>query len=688
MVVAVAFARAAARRALLRSASCAPRVSMSSSAGGGGEQPRQFSLPTADAVKRATFEQAIRIGSSVCAAMQEASTGPPGSPLAAELGPALRAMLSTSDGARGFFSVYLTNPALAVADAELVPRPLVLALNGAPPDAHRALIRMLVASTASWSSHRVLDQEGLARLSALTSARSGALLLALESPRLLDTLLQLRAACRVRASAGKGPRDAEADSDSAEAGLPAPPPVPAGEEAPPTWAQALVTSAKHSPEQLLAIGVALDRLVHQRLAAGDSSWRALPQLQPALASAAAALGGRSGVDVRSFPNGLLQITLARGAQLNALNAAMLGEILDAATSAASPASSVRAVLLRSDDERAFSAGGDVRALTAERQWEGRTAILQLEYAAVAALARLAREMPVVAIADGVAMGAGLGLFMAANRRLVSCSARLGMPECAIGLIPDAATVHHLTALPPGFVGMYCALTGAALGAADALYAGLGTAHLPAGSVAALEARLREQPLAGLDASLAALCQPMEERSRLSRLQAKLDAVFGQSNLEQVGGARRSGVGPWRAPAQRALRRAVCLAPERAPPLAAPPSSPLARRCALRSPARPRRRACSGRAAVARIRQTPSSARRTTSGSPRARPRSRRPRPPRCSWRTTRCSAAISTAPRPTPRCSSSWPPTSSCSCARTLHTASHASSVRAAGRRTYLSARK
>jgi len=356
---------------------------------------------------------------------------------------------------------------------------------------------------------------------------------------MLSELTQLRGACRVGADAlvavssdetlEDGSPDTEALLSTLASLASAEVPVPIALR---SWAEVFVDSNSYTPEQKLAIGVALDSTIHTRMAVGDASWRSLPMLSSALASSSAALDGRAGVMLVKHRNGLLEITLSRGSQLNALGATMLGDILDAATGAAADPS-VRALLLRSDDARAFSAGGDVRALTEELSWEARAAILHLEYAAIAAVGRLALRMPVVAISDGVTMGAGMGLFMAANRRLVSGRARLGMPECVIGLCPDAGVTHHLTALPPGFVGMFCALTGSALGAADALYAGLGTAHCPEAAVDVLEQRLREQDVVGLDALLAAHCEPMQEHSTLSGLQARIDAIFGQPNLEQT-----------------------------------------------------------------------------------------------------------------------------------------------------------
>lgn len=528
---------------------------------------QRFALPTTESMRRATFEQATRIGTSVCTALQASMTSSPTSPPADELASALRSMLCTSNGARGFFSVYLTSPAMTVADMHAAPRPLVLALDGAPADAHRALLRTLVSSSATWLLHRKLEQEQLAHMTARTSARAGALLAATRAPNVLHTLVQLRTACRMGADGISEPREPEHEPDLSEPNLGLTAPLPVDDDTPhaqPTWAEVIISSGKYTPEQLLAIGIALDRVVHQRLVAGDPNWRELPNLRAALAAGAAATdgaatggaaaGGTSGVRAKLAPNGLLTLHLARGGQLNALSAAMLGDILDAAASAASSASPVRALLLRSDDARAFSAGGDVRALSATPTSDARAAILQLEYAAIAAVAELARNMPVVAIADGVTMGAGMGLFMAANRRLVSERARLAMPECAIGLIPDAGTTHHLTALPPGFVGMYCALSGATLSPADALYAGLATGHVRAAAIVDLEARLSSGDLAGLDAALAALCEPMREHSTLSRVQARIDSIFAQPNYEQARARARAARVTPRARAPLACRR--------------------------------------------------------------------------------------------------------------------------------------
>lgn len=142
-------------------------------------------------------------------------------------------------------------------------------------------------------------------------------------------------------------------------------------------------------------------------------------------------------------------------------------------------------------ERAFSAGGDVRSLRSkilnngevdtERRREMAERVLRIEYDFLARLAKLgdSKSVETVAIANGIAFGAGFGLFRACKRRIVTSRAVLSMPECRIGLVPDCGATHFLTSLP-GCVGMYAALTGARISAIDALALGLATHAAPVG----------------------------------------------------------------------------------------------------------------------------------------------------------------------------------------------------------------
>lgn len=540
------------------------------------------SLPTRDEIRRATFDEASRIGARLCAALEAASAG--GCEPPAEFQTAMRHVFSASNGARGFFASYLTDPALPLAERPRVHAMLERALAEAPPDAQLALVRSLVMSTATWSTHRQLGQPELADACALTAARASRLLRRTRAERILPLLVELRSACSVGddALAEGAPwedevLDDDEHADPAARADPGDAHAEGGADAPPSWAEALLAAHSYSAEQTLAMGAAVDRVIHQRLVDGDRSWRTLSALRPLLeggaadvpadasAAAAAAAGQppqprprRSGVLVHTHPNGLTELVLARGSQLNALDAGMLGQILDVATAAADDPS-VRALLIRSEDERAFSAGGDVRCIAQLPSVSERACFLHLEYAALAAVAEVARRKPVVAIADGLALGAGLGLFLAANRRVLSGRASVGMPECLIGLCPDAGALHHFATHPPGFVGMYATLSGARLSAPDALYAGLATAHVPEPSVPALAEQLRRVEMRALDALLAALSEPLRAHSTLARVQARIDAIFGQPDLEQVGSAPPRAP---RRPARATPRRAHRPAPRR------------------------------------------------------------------------------------------------------------------------------
>jgi enoyl-CoA hydratase/carnithine racemase len=67
------------------------------------------------------------------------------------------------------------------------------------------------------------------------------------------------------------------------------------------------------------------------------------------------------------------------------------------------------------------------------------------------------------------MGGGLGLMAGASHRVVTERSRVAMPEITIGLYPDVGGTWLLNRAP-GRSGLFLALTGAQLNAADALFA--------------------------------------------------------------------------------------------------------------------------------------------------------------------------------------------------------------------------
>jgi len=164
------------------------------------------------------------------------------------------------------------------------------------------------------------------------------------------------------------------------------------------------------------------------------------------------------------------VTLNRPGALNALSFGMLEE-LTRLLDAWEHDDRVRTIVLRGAGDRAFCAGGDVRAL---REGFMAGSRLHHEYFAVEyALDYRIHTYPktIAALIDGIVMGGGMGLSQGARLRIVGSRTRMAMPETAIGLFPDVGGSYFLSRAP-GKLGIYLGLAGPTIGAADAIYCGL------------------------------------------------------------------------------------------------------------------------------------------------------------------------------------------------------------------------
>jgi enoyl-CoA hydratase len=243
-----------------------------------------------------------------------------------------------------------------------------------------------------------------------------------------------------------------------------------------------------------------------------------------------------------------RITLDRPRALNALDSDMIA-MLHAALLAWRDDPSVHLVVLDSASDRAFCAGGDIRAIrdfALAGDAAGIEAFFAAEYALNAAIAAFPK--PWVSMIDGLCLGGGIGISVHGSHRVATPRAAFAMPETAIALFPDVGTTHVLPRLP-GAVGMWLALTGTRVTGADAVHAGFATHFVAQDTVPALIEELCGNGIA----ALAPVALPLPACG-FAPHRAAIDACFGQPDVPSILAALDAG-DDW-ARAQAATLRAM------------------------------------------------------------------------------------------------------------------------------------
>ncbi len=189
-------------------------------------------------------------------------------------------------------------------------------------------------------------------------------------------------------------------------------------------------------------------------------------------------------------NGVGEIVLDRPKALNALDQTMIDDMYRVLLEWGDD-DAVELVLVTSASERAFCAGGDIRAIR-ENALSGDTAAITEYFSSEYRLNQLIAEYPkpYIALIDGAAMGGGLGISVHGELRVVTEKALIAMPETAIGFFPDVGATYFLPRLPEG-VGLWLGLTGARLRGADAVAVGLATHFVPSDQLGEVARALRE-----------------------------------------------------------------------------------------------------------------------------------------------------------------------------------------------------
>jgi enoyl-CoA hydratase/carnithine racemase len=139
------------------------------------------------------------------------------------------------------------------------------------------------------------------------------------------------------------------------------------------------------------------------------------------------------------------------------------------------------------DEKAFAAGADVKLL-AECSSE-QVAALELEKL-WAPIERFPK--PLIAAVEGFALGAGCELAMHADIIVASESARFGLPEVKLGIMPGAGGTQRLVRAVGKFAAMRLLLTGDMFSGARAHELGLASEVTPPGGAVARALELAVQ----------------------------------------------------------------------------------------------------------------------------------------------------------------------------------------------------
>lgn len=224
-------------------------------------------------------------------------------------------------------------------------------------------------------------------------------------------------------------------------------------------------------------------------------------------------------NIRTETNGRVAIiTLNRPQALNALNRNLLTELGQAlATFDADPAIGV---IVLSGSQRAFAAGADIKEMAAMSPVEmANNNVSDL-------FARLGRlNKPLIAAVSGFALGGGFELVLLCDMVIAAESARFGLPEVTIGVIPGGGGTQRLSRTVGKALAMEMILNNRQLNAIEAERLGLVNRVVP-------DERLLDEALT--------LAAQIAERSPLTLRIAKeaINAAFKGSLSEGLDDERR------------------------------------------------------------------------------------------------------------------------------------------------------
>lgn len=228
-------------------------------------------------------------------------------------------------------------------------------------------------------------------------------------------------------------------------------------------------------------------------------------------------------------DGIALATVNRPEKRNALNQEVMAE-LDAAAKLAEGSGEIRGWIITGAGDKAFVAGADIAEmanLDAEELREfsrrGQAVMNRIE----------GMGKPSVAAINGYALGGGLELALACTIRVAATTARMGLPEVKLGLIPGYGGTQRLPRVAGYAKALEWMITGQMVEAEDALRAGLVNYVVPCAELVPFSRNLLRKILANGPLAVRAVMRVtaagMEaENEAFGRVGASLDAREGMA----------------------------------------------------------------------------------------------------------------------------------------------------------------
>lgn len=260
------------------------------------------------------------------------------------------------------------------------------------------------------------------------------------------------------------------------------------------------------------------------------------------------------IEIKSGVSGNVgHILLNRPQALNALTMEII-RMLTAVLESWRTDDAVSAVVIEGAGDRAFCAGGDIKACyaTGMRYRTGRQVndrVLTLFYEEEYVMNRMMYhyKKPLIAFMNGITMGGGFGVAGPCRYRIATEKTVFAMPETNIGFFPDIGGVWFLSRAP-GETGTYLAMTGNSVGPADMLYCGLATHYMPS------DKWDRDAAAADIESFLNRNAGRPGDPGELERNRGVIDRCFAHDTAEKIVRALESEDGAWAQTVAQTLRK--------------------------------------------------------------------------------------------------------------------------------------